>query len=114
MRKIFFLILIIIFIVSCKKNKENEFANTKWQTYFKYEGFSFYAEKELQFNKDKTCIEIGLLDTVYGNWSNNDKEIKIDLDNKTRIKAIIISKDSLSGIKVSETGVAGEWLAKRK
>jgi len=114
MKHLFLFLFIITIFFACKKSNQASLNNSKWQTYFKYETFTFYAEKELVLNKDKTCYELGETDTTYGEWSSSDEEIKINLDNKTIIRAMIISKDSLSGYRLNEAGVSGEWLAKRK
>lgn len=107
----FFIFIVITF--SCKKNKEIDFSNTKWNTKFRLDGFSFFAEKQLQLNADKSCLDIGLVDTTKGTWSSNKNEVNIKLEDNTTIVARIISEDSLSGFR-SNNSVTGQWLAKKR
>lgn len=114
MNKLFYILLVLFTVTSCFKNKEINLSDTRWHTQFKYEGFSFYAEKELVLNKNNTCYEFGNIDTIYGKWVFEDERLKVDFDNKTIIRAIVVHNDSLSGYRLSETKVSGEWSAQRK
>ncbi|HMU98769.1 MAG TPA: hypothetical protein PKA15_08280 [Chitinophagales bacterium] len=114
MNKLLCILLVLFGATSCLKNKEINLSDTRWHTQYKYEGFSFFAEKELVLNKDNTCYEFGNIDTVYGNWVFEDKRLKVDFENKTIIRAIVVHRDSLSGYRLSATKVSGEWNAKRK
>ena len=114
MNKLSCILLALVVLTSCLKNKDINFYFTIWQTHYKYDGFAFYAENELVLNKDNTCYEFGTIDTVYGNWVFEDKRLKVDFENKTIIRAIVVHRDSLSGYRLSATKVSGEWNAKRK
>lgn len=106
-------LLVLAISFSCKKNKPIDLGNTTWNTKFKYVGFSFFAEKELQLNDNKTCLTIGAVDTISGTWSSNSDKIKIKLEDNTTIEAIIIKPDSLSGF-ISNNSITGQWIATRK
>lgn len=113
MKKILFIMVLFVAFQACKKDKV-KLENTRWRTHFKYDGFAFFAENELVLNKDNTCFEFGNMDTVYGKWVFEDKRLKVDFENKTLIRAIVVHNDSLSGYRLSSTKVSGEWNAKRK
>lgn len=114
MNKLLCILLVLFGATSCLKNKEINLSDTRWQTYYKYETFNFYAEKELVLNKDNTCFEFGSFDTVYGNWIIEEHQLKVNFKDNTIIKAKIINNNSLSGYKQSAAFVSGEWYAKRK
>lgn len=114
MNNLFCILLVLVVTTSCLKNKEINFSDTRWHSHYKYDGFAFYAENELVLNKDNTCYEFGNIDTVYGKWVFEDERLKVDFENKTIIRAIVVHRDSLSGYRLSATKVSGEWNAKRK
>ncbi|QQR98734.1 MAG: hypothetical protein IPK18_04210 [Sphingobacteriales bacterium] len=108
-----YMLLLSFFILSCKKKNEIDFNNTHWNTKFRFDGFTFFAEKELQLNADKTCLDIGMVDTTYGTWSSDTKKIYITLQDNTTIEARIITQDSLSGFRTNNS-VTGQWLATKQ
>jgi hypothetical protein len=108
--------IICTFVFSCKKTEEPiviDLHNTSWDLFYKYEGFSFFALTELRFHSDSTFENIGISDTVYGNWTNEKGDIKLYFDNLSVFSGKAISADSLSGT-MFNAGTNGVWRAKKR
>lgn len=115
MKRFLWLFFGLFLLVSCNKDNRHQLDNSNWNTFYKYDGFDFFAEKELHFNKDKTCYEFGKsTDKVYGTWQVSDDNISIELEDKTKMNAKIISNDSMVGFRTSNGNISGQWIAKRK
>lgn len=116
MNKTFIAFILLVFI-SCKKQQDKTviaFNNTEWNTYFKYNGFTFFAQKKLQLLEDKTCLEIGISDTIMGTWEQNSLDkLQINLEDNSIIQATTITNDSLYGTKTN-LGNTAIWYAIRR
>lgn len=113
LKQTLYILMLFLFIISCKKNKEIDLSNTNWNTKFRLDDFTFFAEKELQLKGNNTCLDIGRVDTTSGSWTFSGNKLKIKLQDNTEIEASLISQDSLSGFRRNNS-VTGLWIATRK
>jgi hypothetical protein len=108
--------ILCVLLLSCNKTEKPiliDLHNTSWGLLYKYDGFSFYAQTELRFHNDTTFENIGVSDTVYGTWSNENGNIKLYFDNLAVFSGTAVSADSLRGT-MFNAGTDGVWGAKKR
>ena len=109
-------LIIVVLLFSCKKTSSPlviDLHNTNWNLFYKYDGFSFYAQTDLRFHDDTTFENIGVADTVDGTWKIENDTIKLKFDNAALFRGVAITIDSLSGTMYNAL-TNGVWHAIRR
>lgn len=117
MRNLFILICILS-IISCKKNKNNNLAftlnETNWNLFFKTNTtFDFYAKSSLYFRQDNTVDNYRNFDTLSSTWTLDANTVAFNFSNGEKYIGTVITIDSIAGT-LTSSGNNGVWYAIRK